>query len=78
MIPLRDKASGVTIGLITEADLSILVDSLEEESRTDMDYYVEAGTIDLLEEEGASAELLALLRTALGTKEGVDLVWSRS
>lgn len=78
MITLRDKATGVAIGTITEADLSILVDSLEEESRTDMDYYVEAGTIDLLEEEGASAELLALLKTALGTKDGVDLVWSRS
>ncbi len=78
MITLRDKDTGVDVGTITEADLSMLVDSLEEESRTDTDYYVEAGTIDLLEQEGASAELLALLRHALGTKEGVELEWTRS
>ena len=78
MITLRDKDSGVVIGTITEADLSMLVDLLEEESRTDTDYYVEVGTIDLLEKEGASVELLALLRNALGTKEGVELAWTRS
>lgn len=78
MITLRDKDSGATIGTITDDDLAVLVALLEEESPTDADYYFEAGTIDLLEEEGASAELVALLRKALGSKDGVELAWSRS
>jgi len=77
MITLRDNDSGTAVGTITEADLSKLIELLEEESRTDTDYYIEAGTIDLLEAEGASVELVALLRSALGTKEGVELAWSR-
>ncbi len=77
MITLHDNDSGVAIGTITEEDLAVLVDSLEEESRTDTDYYVQAETIDLLEADGASAELLALLRTALGAKPGVEIAWTR-
>jgi len=77
MITLRDNDSGTAVGTITEADLSKLIELLEEESRTDTDYYIEAGTIDLLEAEGASVELVTLLRSALGTKEGVELAWSR-
>jgi hypothetical protein len=77
MITLFDKDSGAPVGTISEEDLATLVDLLEEESRDDADYYFEAGTIDLLEEEGASPELVALLRKALGTNDGVELSWSR-
>ncbi|MDZ7631631.1 MAG: hypothetical protein U5K74_09855 [Gemmatimonadaceae bacterium] len=77
MITLHHKDTGAVIGTISDTDLSVLVDSLEEESRTDTDYYIQAGTIDLLEEAGASAALLALLRTAVGTKDGVEVMWSR-
>jgi processive 1,2-diacylglycerol beta-glucosyltransferase len=78
MITLHDKDSGVVIGTITETDLSLLVDSLEKESRTDTDYYIQAGTIDLLVADGASTELLTLLRNALGTKNGVEVAWTRT
>lgn len=77
MITLRIKDSGAVLGTISEADLQSLVDVLEEESPTDTDYHIQAGTIALLEEEGASAELLALLRRALGTLAGVDVEWTR-
>lgn len=77
MITLHDKDSGVEVGTITEADYALLADVLEEESLRDTDYYFESGTIDLLEKEGASVELLTLLRSALGTREGVELVWTR-
>ncbi len=77
MITLIDKESRALIGTISEADLTLLIDSLEEESRTDTDYYIEAGTIELLEDAGASVELLALLRNALGTRDGVEVEWSR-
>jgi len=35
-------------------------------------------TLDLFEEVGAEADLLALLRQALGTREGIEIVWSRA
>ena len=53
-------------------------DHLEEESGEDQDYYFSAATIDALEEEGADAELVALLRQALGDREGVELRWERA
>lgn len=77
MITLFETDSGTPIGTISEDDLSTLVELLEEESSDDADYYFEAGTIDLLEEEGASAELVALLRKALGTNDGVEISWTR-
>lgn len=77
MITLHDKDSGASIGAITEEDLALLVDSLEMESSTDTDYYIQEGTIALLEADGASAELLAVLRSALGAKPGVEVAWTR-
>lgn len=77
MITLRDKESGDTLGSIAEADLETLIHALEEESLADRDYYIQAETVDLLEQEGASPDLVALLRTALAGREGVEIAWSR-
>ena len=78
MIALRHKDSGELIGHITESDLAILVKVLEEESSTDQDYYLDAGTLDLIQEQDVySAPAVAMLRAALGDKEGIDIVWSR-
>ncbi len=77
MITLRDKESGDTLGSIAEADLEMLIRALEEESRDDRDYHIQAETVDLLEQEGASPALVALLRKALAGREGVDIAWSR-
>ena len=78
MITLRDKESGQTLGSISEADLEVLVHALEEESRSDRDYHIQPETIDLLEHEKASPELILLLRKALTGREGVEIEWSRS
>ena len=75
MITLSLKASGAMLGTISEADFKVLVDYLEEESETDVDYYISPETIDMLEDDGASPELVALLRQAVGDSEGVDIVW---
>ena len=48
MIDVYDNETGKLIGSITEADLKVLVDALEEESETDQDYYITSETIDLL------------------------------
>ena len=76
MIQLHEKETGVFVGTITEAQLQFLIDQLEEESADDTDYYIDHATLDLFEAVGAEAELLALLRQALGTREGIEIVWS--
>ncbi len=77
MITLRDKATGVQIGTLSDEELAFLVQSLEEESVTDQDYYINSATIDLLETDGAPASILEMLRGALQGREGIDVVWSR-
>jgi hypothetical protein len=64
------------IGAISPADLKVLIDVLEEESSQDRDYYIEAPTLDLLAEGGASEAMLNMLRLALGTSEGIDVRWA--
>jgi hypothetical protein len=77
MITLRDKDTGTRLGSISEEELQFLIDALEEESESDTDYYIDPDTIDLLEDEGAAANLVAMLRSAVEGKEGVDVSWSR-
>jgi hypothetical protein len=78
MIELHEKETGIFVGTITEAQLQFLIDQLEEESADDTDYYIDQATLDLFEEVGAEADLLALLRQALGPREGIEIVWSRA
>ncbi len=74
-IRLTDKATGARIGAISRVDFQFLVDSLEEESSRDTDYFIDAATIGILEDAGASLSLLAMLRQAVGSSDGVDIVW---
>jgi processive 1,2-diacylglycerol beta-glucosyltransferase len=76
MVKLYDKASGAPLGEITDAQLQFLRDQLEEESLEDADYYLNPATLDMFAARGADAELLDLLRRALGTREEIDIVWS--
>jgi hypothetical protein len=78
VITLSLKDSGALIGTIDEADLEVLVDQLEEESAEDTDYYMTTATIELLEQKGASARLVGLLKQAVGDAEGVDILWTES
>lgn len=77
-IRLTEKDSGRTLGTISQEDFQLLVDHMEEESSTDQDYYVEHTAIDALESLGASADFVALLRTAVGESEGIDVVWAEA
>ncbi|MDF2774914.1 MAG: Monogalactosyldiacylglycerol synthase [Geminicoccaceae bacterium] len=76
MIQLYDSEQGTRLGTITEAQLQQLVDSLEEESLTDQDYYLTADTIDMLETDGADPQLVTVLRAALGARDGMDIRWA--
>jgi len=77
MIELRDKETGARLGEISEEQLQFLVDQLEEETSGDVDYYINATTIDLFESEGADPALVDLLRRALGTRTEMEIQWSR-
>jgi processive 1,2-diacylglycerol beta-glucosyltransferase len=78
MINLQDQTSGQFIGSITDEQLQFLIDQLEEESLTDRDYAITRMTVDYLESQGASPELLALLRKALDSREEVLVKWTRA
>ena len=55
----------------------MLVDALEEEGIHDQDYFIDAATIDVIADGKATEHLITLLRTALGTTDGVDIRWQR-
>jgi hypothetical protein len=76
MITLINTTTDAAVGSVTEAELQFLIDNLEETSPDDTDYYIDQGTIELLSEDGGATDhLLAVLRAALGTSEGVELRW---
>jgi hypothetical protein len=77
MIDLCNAATNQLIGSITEADLQVLVDALEEESAEDQDYYIDQATIDVIADGRATTHLVGLLRSALGSSDGVDIRWQR-
>jgi hypothetical protein len=77
MIDLYNETAGELIGQVTEADLQVLVDALEEEFTEDRDYFIDAATIDVIADGRATEHLVALLRKALGSTDGVDIRWER-
>jgi hypothetical protein len=77
MIDIYNNDTNELIGTITEADLKVLADHLEEESEDDQDYYIDAATIDVIGDGQATEHLLMILRKALGTAESVDIRWQR-
>jgi hypothetical protein len=77
MIDLYNAATNQVIGSITEADLKVLVDALEEEGVNDQDYYINRATIDVIADGKATEHLVGLLRKALEAGDGVDIRWQR-
>lgn len=78
MIDLYACETNALLGEITEQDLKVLIDALEEESSDDQDYYITPETLDVIGDNGrATDHLLNLLRKALGSSEGVEVRWQR-
>jgi hypothetical protein len=77
MIDVYNNDTNQLIGSITEADLKVLADHLEEESSEDRDYYIDQATIDVIGDGQATEHLLGVLRKALGSSEGVEIRWER-
>jgi hypothetical protein len=77
MIILRDKDTNLRVGTISEAQLQFLIDHLEEESSNDRDYYINVETLDMFEKSGIDQDLLQLLKYAMGSRQEMELEWSR-
>ena len=77
-VRISDKATGTTIGSVSREEFQFLVDQLEEESSTDADYFIDSSTIDMLEDNGGGALLVAMLRAAVGESEGIDITWQQT
>jgi hypothetical protein len=67
--------TGDAIGDITDKQLKFLVEQLEEEHDEDQDYFVDRDTLELLSDNGADPELLALLEKAIGDDDSMDIAW---
>ena len=78
MIRLHDKNTNKLIGEINEKQLQFLIDELVEEDSTDQDYYINQDQLDQLEKKGADETLIQMLRDALGNKDDMDIIWSKS
>jgi hypothetical protein len=74
---LYNKKTGALLGTVSESDVECLIDVLEEEDSRDVDYFIDLDTADILEDNGASKELMQLLRAAIGANEGVDVRWEK-
>jgi hypothetical protein len=75
-VRLIDKATGATIGDISDEDMKFLVDELEEESSRDRDYFIDTATVEMLDSNGGSPTMIAMLRLAVGSSEGIDITWN--
>ena len=78
MINLHDKNTQKLIGEINEKQLQILIDELVEEDSADQDYYINRDQLDQLEKKGGDETLIQMLRDAMGTKDDMDIIWTKS
>jgi len=67
--------TGNDIGEITDKQLAFLVEQLEEEHEEDQDYYIDRDTLELMSDNGADPELLAMLEKAIGDDDSMDIAW---
>ena len=73
MAKLFNAESGAFLGTVSDDDVQMMIDQLEEEDSADDDYYIDADTVDLLDEADGSPSLVELLRAAVGRLGGIDV-----
>ena len=78
MIILHDKNTQELIGEINEDQLQFLIDELVEEDSADQDYYINRDQLDQFERKGGDETLIQMLRDALGTRDDMDIIWTKS
>ena len=76
-IELYEINTGKVLGHISEKELKYLIDSFAEWGMEDNDFYILRETVDLFEERGADAHLVATLRDMMGEKNDMEIGWTR-
>jgi hypothetical protein len=76
-VHLFDLADDHEIGVLTDEQFQFLEDHLEAEDADDDDYYLNQTMLDGLQEQGGGAELVSLLRQAMGGRVEMDIRWER-
>jgi len=76
-VRITNKGTGAELGTISRDDFQFLVDNLEEESSRDTDYFIDMATVEMLDHVGAHPSLVALLRNAVGSSDGIDIAWEK-
>lgn len=61
MVKLHDKSTDRFLGTVTDDELQFSFDILEEESLTDVDYYLNETMLASLREKGMSPSLTRLI-----------------
>jgi len=71
------KDSNRSLGAVSDADVKVLIDELEEEDIADTDYFINSATVGILEKAGASKALVEMLLAAIGDSDGIDIRWEK-
>ena len=77
MPSVYNKKTGALLGAVSDEDVQCLIDVLEEEDSKDVDYFIDLDTVDILEDNGASVDMVQMLRAAIGASAGVDIRWEK-
>jgi hypothetical protein len=67
--------TGDAIGQISDEQLKFLVEQLGEEHDDDTDYHIDRETLELLSDNDADPELLAMLEKAIGDDDSMHIAW---
>ena len=78
MVYLYNQATEELLGEINEDELQFMIDQMEEESTKDQDYSITKMEIAYFSQNGGSPHLISLLNEALGEKQEVIILWSRT
>jgi processive 1,2-diacylglycerol beta-glucosyltransferase len=67
--------TGDEIGTITDDQLKFLIEQLEQEHDDDREFFIDRETMELLSDNGADPELLAVFEKALAGDDEMDVSW---
>ncbi|HEY2996739.1 MAG TPA: hypothetical protein VGM22_28315 [Methylomirabilota bacterium] len=68
MVRIYDVGDNRLCGTLSDRQFDALVEALEEEELEDGDCSIDRGTLETLEEQGLDADVLDVLRLALGDR----------
>jgi len=75
-VELYDFETGQPLAHISGTELQFLIDSFQEWGMADNDFFIMRETVDLFEERGADAHLVATLKEMMGKKHEMEIGWT--